>query len=156
MASKREDGDRRVATNRKAFHEYHVLEKLEAGIELTGTEVKAIREGRINLKDGYVGFERGEAWLVGIHISPYSHAALENHEPERKRKLLLHRREIERFASRVSEKGLTVIPLRVYFKGSRIKAEVALVRGKQLFDKRETEKQREADRETNAAMKQRR
>jgi SsrA-binding protein len=144
-----------IASNRKAFHDYFVLQKFEAGIALTGTEVKSLREGRANLKDSYVGFENGEAFLLAAHISPYAHGNRENHDPERPRKLLLHRREIERVREQVIEKGLTVVPLRLYFRGSRVKAEIAVVRGKKQYDKRESEKRREAEREAAAAMKSR-
>ena len=153
MATKPDPGEKVIATNRKAFHDYFVLQKVEAGIALTGTEVKSLREGQVNLKDSYVSFDHGEAFLVGTHISPYSHGNLQNHEPERKRKLLLHRREIDKLFGQVVEKGLTVVPLRLYFKKGRIKAEIAVVRGKKLFDKRESEKRRELDREAEAAMK---
>lgn len=153
MASKKEDGEKLIASNRKAFHDYFVLQKMEAGIALTGTEVKSLREARVNLKDSYVDIDRGEAWLVGAHISPYSHGNRENHDPERKRKLLLHRREIDRLHGQLVEKGLTIVPLRLYFKGGRVKAEIAVVRGKKLYDKRESEKRRELDREAAAAIK---
>ncbi len=153
MPSKPEAAEKVIATNRKAFHDYFVLQKVEAGMALTGTEVKSLREGRVNLKDSYVAFEHGEAFLVAAHISPYSHGNRENHDPERKRKLLLHRREIDRLQGQVVEKGLTIVPLRLYFKGGVIKAEIAVVRGKKLYDKRETEKRRELDREAEAAMK---
>ena len=143
-----------IASNKKAFHEYFVLQKFEAGIELTGTEVKSLRDGKANLKDAYVTFRGGEAFLFGVHISPYSHGNRENHDPERTRRLLLHRREIEKLEQQVVEKGLTVVPLRLYFKGSRVKTEIAVVRGKKLYDKRETEKRREAERETAAAVKE--
>ena len=156
MAAGNKDGEKLIASNRKAFHEYHVLDKLEAGIALTGTEVKSLRDGAVNLKDSYITVKDGEAFLLGAHISPYSHGNLQNHEPERTRKLLLHRREIEKLQSQVTEKGLTVVPLRLYFKGGRVKAEIGVVRGKKLYDKRETEKRREADREAAAAMKSRR
>ena len=142
-----------IASNRKAFHEYFVLQKLEAGIALKGTEVKALREGLVNLKDSYVNFERGEAFIFGMHISPYTHGNRQNHDPERTRKLLLHRREIEKLRVQLVEKGLTIVPLRLYFKGGRVKAEIAIVRGKKLYDKRETEKRKDADREAAAAMK---
>jgi len=153
MPSKPDPGEKLIASNRKAFHEYFVLQKLEAGIALTGTEVKALREGLVNLKDSYVNFERGEAFLFGMHISPYTHGNRQNHEPERTRKLLLHRREIEKLRVQLVEKGLTIVPLRLYFKGGRVKAEIAIVRGKKLYDKRETEKRKDADREAAAAMK---
>jgi len=153
MATKPEAAEKLIASNRKAFHDYFVLQKFEAGIALTGTEVKSLREGRVNLKDSYVDINRGEAYLTGAHISPYSHGNRENHDPERKRKLLLHRREIDRLQGQVVEKGLTVVPLRLYFKHGRVKIEIAVVRGKKLYDKRETEKRREMDREAEAAMK---
>ncbi|HYM61976.1 MAG TPA: SsrA-binding protein SmpB [Thermoanaerobaculia bacterium] len=156
MAQKQSSGEKLIASNKKAFHDYHVLEKHEAGIALTGTEVKSLREGRANFKDSYVTFKRGEAFLFGTHISPYVHGNRENPDPERTRKLLLHRREIEKLEAQVVEKGLTIVPLRLYFKSSRVKIEIAVVRGKKLYDKRETEKRREADRETAAAIKQHR
>jgi SsrA-binding protein len=153
MKTKPEASEKVIATNRKAFHDYFVLQKVEAGLALTGTEVKSLREGRVNLKDSYIGFDHGEAFLIAAHISPYSHGNIQNHDPERKRKLLLHRREIDRLQGQVVEKGLTIVPLRLYFKGGRVKAEIAVVRGKKLYDKRETEKRRELDREAEAAMK---
>jgi SsrA-binding protein len=153
MPSKPDSSEKLIASNRKAFHEYFVLQKMEAGIALTGTEVKALREGLVNLKDSYVNFEGGEAFLFGMHISPYTHGNRENHDPERTRKLLLHRREIEKLRVQLVEKGLTIVPLRLYFKGGRVKAEIAIVRGKKLYDKRETEKRKDADREAAAAMK---
>ncbi len=152
-ASSNKDAEKLIASNRKAFHDYHVLDKLEAGIALTGTEVKSLREGAVNLKDSYITVKNGEAFLFGAHISPYSHGNLQNHDPERTRKLLLHRREIDKLETQVTEKGLTVVPLKLYFKGGRVKAEIGVVRGKKLFDKRESEKRREADREAAAAMK---
>jgi SsrA-binding protein len=152
-APAKEKAEKLIASNKKAFHEYFVLDKLESGIALTGTEVKSLREGRVNLKDSYVEVKNGQAFLVGMHISPYSHGNRENHEPERTRKLLLHRREIDKLHVQLTEKGLTIVPLRLYFKGGRVKAEIAVVRGKKLYDKRETEKRREADRETAAAKK---
>ena len=151
--AKTQSNEKLIASNKKAFHEYHVLDKFEAGLQLTGTEVKALREGAANLKDAYVTFKNGEAFLFGAHISPYAHGNRENHDPIRTRKLLLHRREIEKLHVQVTEKGLTIVPLRLYFKGSRVKAEIGVVRGKKLYDKRETEKKREADRETAAAIK---
>jgi SsrA-binding protein len=151
--AKTEGREKLIASNKKAFHDYHVLDKLEAGLELTGTEVKSLRDGQANLKDSYVTFKNGEAYLFGAHISPYTHGNRENHDPERTRKLLLHRREIEKLHVQVAEKGLTVVPLRLYFKGNRVKAEIGVVRGKKLYDKRETEKRREAEREAAAAVK---
>jgi len=144
---------RLLASNRRARHDYHVLETYEAGLSLWGTEVKSARAGKVQLKDSYVEFRGGEAFLVGAHISEYSHGNRENHLPERERKLLLHRREIEKLASRVVIKGYTVVPLQVYLKHDRVKVEVALVQGKKLHDKRETERGRELDREAREAMK---
>jgi SsrA-binding protein len=155
MAGKTDTGEKLIASNKKAFHDYFVLQKLEAGAVLTGTEVKSLRDGRANLKDSYVVIEGGEAYLLGLHISPYSHGNLMNHDPERKRKLLLHRREIEKLEVQTTEKGLSVVPLRLYFKGSHVKAEIAVVRGKKQYDKRDSEKAREADREAAKAMKER-
>jgi SsrA-binding protein len=153
MAAKPDSGEKLIASNKKALHDYFVVQKLEAGIALTGTEVKSLREGKVNLKDSYVTLKDGEAFLFGAHISPYSHGNLENHDPERTRKLLLHRRELEKLKKETTEKGLTVVPLRLYFRGAKVKAEIAVVRGKKQYDKRETEKKREADRETAAAIK---
>jgi SsrA-binding protein len=150
---KPDTGEKLIASNKKAYHDYFILQKLEAGIALTGTEVKSLREGRAQLKDSYVNFEGSEAFLFGAHISPYSHGNLQNHDPERRRKLLLHKGEIEKLRVQVVEKGLTIVPLRLYFKRGRVKAEIAVVRGKKLYDKRATEKKREADREAAAAMK---
>lgn len=153
MATKPLSGEKLIASNKKALHDYFVLQKLEAGIALTGTEVKSLRDGRANLKDSYVIVKNGEAFLLGTHISPYTHGNRENHDPERTRKLLLHRKEIEKLEVQIVEKGLTIVPLRLYFRGATVKAEIAVVRGKKLYDKRETEKKREADREAAAAMK---
>jgi len=153
MATKPDSGEKLIASNKKALHDYFVLQKLEAGIALTGTEVKSLRAGAANLKDSYVLLKDGEAFLFSAHISPYSHGNLENHDPERTRKLLLHRREIEKLHTQVAEKGLTVVPLRLYFKGGKVKAEIAVVRGKKQYDKRESERTREADREAAVAMK---
>src|SRR4051794_26173888 len=153
MATKPAGGEKLIASNKKAYHDYFVLQKLEAGIELTGTEVKSLRDGKANLKDSYVVVKGEEAFLLATHISPYTHGNLQNHEPERTRKLLLHKREIEKLHVQLVEKGLTIVPLRLYFKGNRVKVEIAVVRGKKQYDKRETEKRREADREAAAAMK---
>jgi SsrA-binding protein len=146
-------GDNLLARNRQARHEYEILETFEAGIELAGTEVKSVREGRVQLKDSYVEFKDGQAYLVGAHISPYSHGNRENKEPERVRRLLLRKREVERLFGRTQLKGLTVVPLSVYLKGNWIKVEIGLAQGKKLYDKRETEKTRELDREMEAAVK---
>ena len=142
-----------VATNRQASFRYNLIERYECGIILTGTEVKSLRDGKANLKDSYVQVKGDQAYLLSAHISPYSHGNIQNHEPERTRKLLLHKREIEKLETQIVEKGLTIVPLRLYFRGSRVKVEIAVVRGKKQYDKRETEKRREADREAAAAMK---
>ena len=155
MAEKH-SGEKVFATNKKAFHDYAILEKLEAGISLMGTEVKAIREGRLNLKDSYALIQGGEAFLFNCHISPYSHGNRENHEPTRTRKLLLHQKEIRKLIGKTQEKGLTLVPLRVYLKRGKIKIELGVARGKKLIDKRETERRKEADREARAAIKYRR
>ena len=146
--------DKVVATNREVYHNYHILETHECGIALTGTEVKSIREGRCNLKDSYGLIRDGEAWLLNAHISPYSHGNRENHEPTRTRKLLLHRSEIDKLIGKAQEKGLTLVPTRMYFKNGRVKVELAVAKGKKLYDKRETEKRREADREARVMMKE--
>lgn len=155
MTEKLDAGEKLIASNRKAFHDYFVLDKLEAGVCLLGTEVKSIREGKINLKDSYGLVRNGEAFLLNCHISPYSHGNRENHDPTRTRKLLLHRSEIRKLVGKTQEKGLTLIPIRVYLKRGRIKIELGLARGKKLHDKRETERRKEADREARAAMKHR-
>ena len=149
-------GEKIVATNKKAYHDYFILEKMEAGIVLSGTEVKAIREGRLNLKDSFAIVQDGETYLFNCHISPYSHGNRENHDPTRSRKLLLHRKEIRKLIGKTQEKGLTLVPLRVYLKRGRVKIELGVARGKKLIDKRETTRRKEADREARAAMKYRR
>jgi SsrA-binding protein len=153
--SDRERAQRVVADNRKAFHDYHVLESFEAGVVLLGTEVKAIREGRVNLRDSFARVDKGEVWLENVHISPYSHTGYAHHEERRQRKLLLHDHEIRKLTGRVAEKGLTMVPLQMYFKNGRVKVQLALVKGKQAHDKRETIRRREVDRETRAAVKAR-
>jgi SsrA-binding protein len=145
--------DRVVATNRRARHEYEILETLEAGLVLRGTEVKSLRDGQVNFKDSYATVRNGEAWLRGCHINPYSHGTDANHEPERDRKLLLHKREITRIVGKTSEKGLTVVPLKIYFKAGRIKIEIGLARGKKLHDKRATLRERETKREMEKAAR---
>jgi len=142
-----------LARNRKARHDYHVLETFEAGLALTGTEVKSAREGKVQLKDSYVEVRDGQAWLVGAHISPYSHGNRQNHDPERPRKLLLHRREIDKLMGRAMIKGQTVVPLAVYLKGSWIKVELALAQGKKLYDKRRAEREKVVKRETEEALR---
>ena len=149
------EGRRLLATNRKARHTYHLLDRETAGIELLGTEVKAVRAGKINIKEGYVAFADGEALLVGCHIGAYDSAGYAGHDPLRRRRLLLHKLEIERLASKVKEKGLTVVPLAVFLDGNWIKVEIALARGKQLYDKRETLRRRTLDREAEQAIKER-
>jgi SsrA-binding protein len=144
-----------IADNRKAFHDFHILETFEAGIALLGTEVKGIREGRANLRDAFAKVERGEVWLYNVHINPYSHRGYVDHDPKRRRRLLLHRQEIRKLIGKTVEKGLTLVPTRLYFKRGRVKVALALARGKQAHDKRESIKRREADRETRAAIKER-
>src|SRR6266849_6262307 len=134
-----------LASNRAAFHEFHNSDKYEAGIALTGTEVKSVMAGRIQLKESYVGVRDGEAWLFNAHISPYSHGNRENHDPLRTRKLLLHRREIDKLDEAAAKQGMTLVPTRVYFKNGRIKLEVGVARGKKMYDKRETELRRKVE-----------
>ena len=153
--SEREKAQKLIADNRKAFHDYHVLDTWEAGVALLGTEVKAIREGRVNLRDSFARVEGDEIWVYNIHISPYSHTGYAHHEERRQRKLLLHHHEIQKLTGKVKEKGLTLVPLQMYFKSGRVKVALALVKGKQLHDKRETIRRREVDRETRAAVKAR-
>src|SRR3989441_8418578 len=147
------DGDRTVATNRRARHEYEILETIEAGLVLRGTEVKSLRAGQVTFKDSYATIRNGEAWLIGCHISPYSHGTDANHEPERDRKLLLHRREISRLSGKISERGLTLVPLRLYFKAGRAKVELGLARGKKLHDKRSALREREVRREMDKSAR---
>ncbi len=144
-----------LATNRAAFHNYHISTKYEAGAALTGTEVKSVLEGRVQLKDSYVAVRDGEAWLFNAHVSPYSHGNRFNHDPLRTRKLLLHRREIERLDQASSTQGMTLVITRVYLKHRKIKFEVGVAKGKKLYDKRETELRRIVERETRAQLKQR-
>jgi SsrA-binding protein len=144
--------DRDIAVNRRARHEYHVEEAIEAGIVLTGSEVKALREGKVNLKDSHARIERGEVWLWNVHVSPYGPASQFGHDPTRTRKLLLHANEIERLQGKVKERGLTLVPLRMYFKNGRAKVELALVRGKKQHDKREAIREREVRREVDRAL----
>ncbi len=144
-----------VATNRKAYHEYSIQDTVEAGLVLVGSEIKSIRAGRVSLQEGFVLFENGEAWLVNVHIAPYDPASRQNHEPKRKRKLLLHRREIERLQGRVQEKGYTLVPTRLYLKDGRAKVELGLGRGKKLYDKRETIAKKDSKRQIERALKER-
>ncbi|MDQ3134531.1 MAG: SsrA-binding protein SmpB [Acidobacteriota bacterium] len=147
--------EKNLLTNRSAFHEYHISEKFEAGVMLTGTEVKSIRSGQVQLKDSYVAVRDGEAWLFNVHISPYAYGNRENHDPLRSRKLLLHRREIDRLEQAATIKGMTLVVTRVYLKQGRVKLEIGVARGKKLYDKRETEMRRTVERETRAQLKER-
>src|ERR1051325_3244218 len=151
--SEREKAQTSIAENRKAHHDYNLLETFEAGIVLLGTEVKAIREGRVNLRDSFARVENGEVFLYNVNISPYSHRGYADHEPLRRRKLLLRRDEIRKLIGKTVEKGLTLVPVRLYFKNGRVKVAVSLAKGKKDYDKRETIKRRETDRETRAAVK---
>jgi SsrA-binding protein len=153
--SEREAAQRVIADNRKAFHDYHVLDTWEAGVVLLGTEIKAIREGRVNLRDSYARIDNGEVWLLNLHVGPYTHTGYAVHEDRRQRKLLLHRDEIRKLTGQVAQRGLTLVPLHMYYKNGRVKVALALVKGKQTHDKRETLRRREVDRETRAAIKAR-
>src|ERR687895_2068547 len=144
-----------VAVNRQARHRYHLLDTWEAGIVLTGTEVKSLRGGKAQIKDGYASVRDGEVWLHNVHIPPYEPASRDNHEPERPRKLLMHRREIDRLIGKTKEKGLTLVPTRVYFNGPRAKVELAVAKGKEMHDKRRSIKDREQKREIERAMSER-
>jgi SsrA-binding protein len=153
-SSKRKVAAGDVATNRQARHRFELLDKLECGVVLEGTEVKSLRGGSAQIKDGYATIRDGELWLHNVHIPPYGPAARENHDPERPRKLLAHRREIERLVGRIQERGLTLVPTRIYFAGARAKVEIALARGKDRFDKRETIKARETRRDMERALRE--
>ena len=142
-----------VATNRQARHRYHLLEKWEAGLVLQGTEVKALRDGKAQIKDGYASLRGTEVWLYNVHIPPYGPASRENHEPERPRKLLMHKREIDRLIGKTREKGLTLVPTRLYFRAGRAKVEIALARGKDIGDKRQSIKEREMKREMERSFR---
>lgn len=147
------DNSRNIATNRRARHEYEILDTVEAGLVLRGTEVKSLRDSQVTFKDAYAAIRNGEAWLLGCHINPYSHGTDANHDPERDRKLLLHRREISRLAGKIAERGLTLIPLRLYLKAGRVKIELGLARGRKLHDKRSAIKEREVVREMDKAVR---
>ncbi|MFY9268489.1 MAG: SsrA-binding protein SmpB [Candidatus Manganitrophaceae bacterium] len=149
----RKGNDSVVVTHRKAYHDYFIDETIETGLALTGTEVKSLREGRINLSDSFARVEKGEVFLYNCHISPYSHGNLSNHDPTRKRKLLLKRGEIERLFGKVQQKGMTLVPLKIYFKGSWAKVELGLARGKKHFDKREADAKKTARREIEKGMR---
>ncbi len=148
-------GEKTASLNRQAFHQYHIFEVFEAGMVLRGTEVKSIRAGRVNLKDGYGMVKAGEVWLLNCHISPYEQGNRMNHEPLRSRKLLLHRQETRKLIGKTRERGMTLVPLRIYFRKGRAKCEIALAKGKKLYDKREKERRKTVERETRQAMKQR-
>jgi SsrA-binding protein len=153
---KRKLGAGDVATNRQAAYRFHLLERFECGIVLTGTEVKSLREGKAQLKDAYAALREGEVWLIGLYIPPYGPAARDNHEPERPRKLLLHRSEIERLEERTRERGLTLVPTRLYFSGprARAKVEIALAKGKDLYDKRDTIRKRDMMRDVQRELRE--
>jgi SsrA-binding protein len=153
--TEREKAQRLVAENRKALHDYHILETFEAGVVLQGTEVKSIREGRVNLRDSFARVEGGEVFVYNVHISPYSHRGYADHEPTRRRKLLLNRQEIRKLIGKTVERGMTLVPLRLYFKNGRVKIAISLARGKQAHDKRDAIRKREVDRETRSALKAR-
>jgi len=153
--AKTDSNEQLIADNRKALHDYHVLDTFESGIVLLGTEVKGIREGRANLRDAFARVEQGEVWLYNVHINPYSHRGYVDHDPRRRRKLLLRKEEIRKLIGKTVEKGLTLVPLRLYFKNGKVKVALALAKGKQAHDKRETIRRREIDRETRAAVKER-
>jgi SsrA-binding protein len=153
--SRHDPGEKAIATNRKAFFNYEVLDRAEAGVSLVGTEVKSVREGGLNFRDSFVEFRGGELFLVGCRIGPYSHGNLLNHAEGRDRKLLLHKREILKLGGKVTEKGFTLIPLRAYFKNGRVKVEIGLARGKKAHDKRESIKRKDIERETRQAIRQR-
>jgi SsrA-binding protein len=152
----REEAQKNIAENRKAFHDYHILDTYEAGVALLGTEVKSIREGHVNLRDSFARVESGEVWIYNVHINPYSHRGYSDHEPTRKRKLLLRRAEIRKLIGKTVEKGMTLVPTRMYFQNGYVKVAISLAKGKKSHDKRETIKRRETDRETRAAVKERR
>jgi len=147
------DDIRPIAANRKAFHDFFIEEKLEAGIALVGTEVKSLREGRVNLRDSYAELRAGEVYLVGVHISPYEQGNVWNHDPLRARKLLLHAREIGRLEQKIKERGYTLVPTRLYFRGSRVKVEIGLARGKRQYDKRADLAKRDAQRDVERALR---
>ena len=144
-----------LSNNKKAFFDYEIIESLEAGIALSGTEVKSAKEGKINLKDAFVKIMNGEAYLLNCHISPYSHGNITNHDPTRTRKLLLHKRELNKLIGKSKEKGLTLIPLKMYLKGNKIKVEISLAKGKKKYDKRESIKEKDISREINRELKNR-
>jgi len=155
LSAKPEPGIKILSDNRHAAHNYHLMERFEAGLVLTGTEVKSAKSGRVQLKDSFAEVVGNEAWLMNAHISQYSHGNRENHEPVHRRKLLLHRAEIDKLLGKTREKGLTLIPTKMYLKNGRIKCELAVGKGKKLHDKRETEREREMEAEARAAVRRR-
>ena len=152
----REEAQKNIAENRKAFHDYHIVETFDAGIVLVGTEVKSIREGNVNLRDSFARVEGGEIWLYNVHINPYSHRGYSDHEPTRRRKLLLRKAEIRKLIGKTVERGMTLVPTRMFFHNGYVKVAISLAKGKKAHDKRETIKRRETERETRAAVKERR
>ncbi len=148
-------GDQLIARNKKAYHDYHMMDEVEAGIVLLGTEVKALREHRVNLKDSFARIKNGEVWLENCHIAAYRHGNRENHEPRRRRKLLLHRREINKLWGKVNLKGLTLVPLALYFKNGKAKVKLAVAKGKRTYDKREAKRRKIIDREIDAQLRRR-
>ena len=155
MKTERELAQQNIAENRKAFHDYHIVETFEAGVALLGTEVKSIREGNVNLRDSFARVESGEVWIYNVHINPYSHRGYADHEPTRKRKLLLHKGQIRELTRAVEQQGLTLVPLRLYLKDGRAKVELALVRGRKQYDKRAAIAKRDAQREMERAVRRR-
>jgi SsrA-binding protein len=149
------EGERTVAANKKAYHDYHILEQHEAGLALTGTEIKSIRDGKVNIREGYIRPRDGEFWLVGAHVAPYVSGSYQNHEPYRERKLLLHRKEIAELAAASSEQGATIVPLRLYLKRGKAKLEIGLVKGKRKYDKRQAIATRDAQRAMQRALRSR-
>ena len=152
----KEQGRKLIAQNRRARHDYAVIDTYEAGVALVGTEVKSIREGNVNLRDSFARVEGGEVWIYNVHINPYSHRGYSNHEPTRRRRLLLRRAEIRKLIGKTVERGMTLVPTRMYFSNGYVKVAIGLAKGKKAHDKRETVKRREAERETRAAVKERR
>lgn len=147
--------DRVVTSNRRAFHDFHILETIEAGIVLTGTEIKSIRESKITISEAYARLDHGELWLIGSHVSPYSHGNRANHDPDRPRKLLVHRRELARLQEAIEQRGLTLVPLRLHLKQGRAKIDIGVARGKKLFDKRASEAERQSKRDVDRALRER-
>ena len=146
-------GDRVVTSNRRAFHEYHIIESIEAGVVLTGTEIKSIRDGKATISEAYARVDAGELWLIGSNIAPYTHGNRANHEPDRPRKLLVHRRELDRLRSSVEQKGLTLVPLRLHLKQGRAKIDIGVARGKKLYDKRTADADRQSRRDVERALR---